>query len=87
MRTSSQLTIQWVKGLPRAKRRFPRLRWSLAPDPMHDIDGFVAYLARTHHLTLGETREEMDDFLFTESLRAELETDQSEAPASQPDQQ
>ncbi|MEP4038659.1 hypothetical protein [Pseudophaeobacter sp.] len=41
----------------------------------------MSHLANTHHLTLREAREEIEDFLFTESLHAELhaelETDQA----------
>jgi hypothetical protein len=40
---------------------------------LDDRDKFVAYLARTHHLTLTEAREEVDDFLYVESLLRELD--------------
>lgn len=66
-------SMRWDRMYPRAKQRFPHLRSDKAPSLEQDRDGFVAYLARTHHLTLREAREEVDDFLFTESLHAELE--------------
>lgn len=75
MRNTSQISLNWVEVLPRAKQRFPQIRSSNAPNPTRDLDAFVAYLARTHHLTLQEAREEVADFLFTESLHAELEHD------------
>ncbi len=66
-------TASWAVRFPRAKQRFPYLQRRFAPCPIRDKDGFVAYLAQSHHLTLTEAREEADDFLFWESLYAELE--------------
>ncbi|MEL0435508.1 hypothetical protein [Phycobacter sp. K97] len=68
-------TASWAVRFPRAKQRFPYLQRRLAPCPVRDKDGFIAYLAQSHHLTLTEAREEADDFLFWESLHAELEVD------------
>lgn len=70
-----KVSLNWVEILPRAKQRFPHLRSARAPNPALDLEAFVAYLAHTHHLTLREAREEVADFLFTESLHAELETE------------
>ncbi|WP_277620927.1 hypothetical protein [Pseudophaeobacter leonis] len=42
----------------------------------------MAYLTRTHHLTLREAQEEVADFLFTESLHAELEPESAARPRS-----
>ncbi|MGR3623079.1 hypothetical protein [Pseudophaeobacter sp.] len=72
--TIPQASMRWDRLYPRAKQRFPHLRSESVPSLAGDRDGFVAYLARTHHLTLREAREEVDDFLFTESLHAELDT-------------
>ncbi|CUH88377.1 hypothetical protein PH5382_02313 [Phaeobacter sp. CECT 5382] len=69
---TAQTSLDWVAIYPRAKQRFPHLRRAQAPNPGCDREAFVAYLALTHHLTLREAREEIDDFLFTESLHAEL---------------
>jgi hypothetical protein len=66
--------IPWDEMYPRAKQRFPHLHPGV-PNLERDRLGFVAYLARTHHLTLREAQEEVEDFLFTESLHAELEQD------------
>ncbi|CRL11296.1 hypothetical protein [Phaeobacter italicus] len=63
----------WFDRMPRIKQRFPHLETRQAPSLLDDKDKFVAYLARTHHLTLNEAREEVDDFLYTESLHRELE--------------
>lgn len=68
-----QTALDWAAIYPRAKQRFPHLQGNLAPNPGCDREAFVAYLAHTHHLTLREAREEVADFLFTESLHAELE--------------
>ncbi|WP_342777310.1 hypothetical protein [Ruegeria sediminis] len=37
-----------------------------------DRKRFEAYLAERHHLTVNEAREEVEDFLFTESLNREF---------------
>ncbi|MEP2715684.1 hypothetical protein [Pseudophaeobacter sp.] len=65
----------WEDMYPRAKQRFPHLQPETVPSLEQDRDGFVAYLANTHHLTLREAREEVEDFLFTESLHAELDVE------------
>ncbi|WP_293576303.1 hypothetical protein [Phaeobacter sp.] len=63
----------WFDRMPRIKQRFPHLETRKAPSLIDHKDDFVAYLAQTHHLTLTEAREEVDDFLYTESLHRELE--------------
>ncbi|MGR3759351.1 hypothetical protein ACUXV3_04370 [Roseobacteraceae bacterium NS-SX3] len=63
----------WLERMPRIMQRFPHLQASTAPSPLEDKDKFVAYLARTHHLTLNEAKEEVEDFFYTESLHKELE--------------
>lgn len=65
----------WEAIYPRAKQRFPHLKRETAPSLERDQEGFVNYLADTHQLTLREAREEVKDFLFIESLHAELEAD------------
>ncbi len=65
-------SASWAVRFPRAKQRFPYLQRQHAPCPVRDKDGFVAYLASSHHLTLTEAQEEADDFLFCELLHAEL---------------
>ncbi|MFT6457772.1 MAG: hypothetical protein ACJARR_000645 [Pseudophaeobacter arcticus] len=59
---------------PRAKQRFPHLQFDTVSSLKGDHDGFVSYLADSHQLTLREAREEIEDFLFTESLHAELKS-------------
>ena len=65
----------WEAMYPRAKQRFPHLKLERVSNLEGDRDGFVSYLADTHQLTLREAHEEVEDFLFTESLHAELEAD------------
>ncbi len=62
----------WRDCLPRVKTRFPHIRASNAPSLLDDRDAFVRYLAKAHHLTLNEAKEEVDDFLYIEGLRSEL---------------
>lgn len=62
----------WRDCLPRVQTRFPYVRASRAPSLLDDREAFVKYLARTHHLTLNEAKEEVDDFLYIEGLRREL---------------
>ncbi|MBY6065544.1 hypothetical protein KUW17_02245 [Leisingera aquaemixtae] len=64
----------WIDRMPRIKQRFPHLKASNAPSILDDRDKFVAYLARTHHLTLNEAKEEVEDFLYIESLLRELDS-------------
>lgn len=65
----------WEAVYPRAKQRFPHLKRDTAPSLERDREAFVNYLADTHQLTLREAREEVNDFLFIEGLRAELEAE------------
>lgn len=62
-------------SLPRIHSRFPYLRGNLAPSLLQDYDAFVAHLAQTHHLTLTEAREEVEDFLYVEGLMREVEVE------------
>lgn len=73
--------IPWDQMYLRAKQRFPHLQPGV-PNLERDQQGFVAYLTRTHHLTLREAQEEVADFLFTESLHAELEPESVSQPKS-----
>ncbi|OED47770.1 hypothetical protein [Leisingera sp. S232] len=63
----------WIDRMPRIKQRFPHLKASNAPSILDDRDRFVAYLARTHQLTMTEAKEEVEDFLYVESLLRELD--------------
>lgn len=72
--TIRQIPFPWDEMYLRAKQRVPHLQPGV-PNLERDQKGFVAYLTRTHDLTLREAQEEVEDFLFTESLHAELEQD------------
>ena len=68
----SDLTQDWASCYARAKARFPNLRDRDMAFVKKDRKRFEAYLAERHHLTVNEAREEVEDFLFTESLNREL---------------
>jgi DNA-nicking Smr family endonuclease len=68
----AELTQDWGASYARAKRRFPNLRDKDVARIRKDREQFEAYLAERHHLTVNEAREELDDFLFTESLNREV---------------
>lgn len=70
----SDLTQDWSTSYARAKMRFPNLRDSDMPFVKQNRQRFEAYLAERHHLTVTEAREELEDFLFTESLSRELDS-------------
>lgn len=67
----SHLAGDWPHWYERFKTRFPHLDDASMPYVGHDRQRFEAHLARTHHLTLREAREEVDEFLFTETLTHE----------------
>lgn len=67
-------TEDWTACLPRIQDRFPYLRPNIAPSLLRDRDAFVAHLAQTHHLTLTEAKEEVEDFLYIEGLLREVES-------------
>lgn len=71
--TVLQPTDAWASSLPRIQNRFPYLQLNLVPSLLQDRDAFVAYLAKTHQLTLTEAQEEIEDFLFVEGLLREIE--------------
>lgn len=68
----AELTQDWGASYARAKRRFPNLCDNEVAQIRKDRKQFEAYLAERHHLTVNEAREELDDFLFTESLNREV---------------
>ncbi|KUJ86069.1 hypothetical protein AVO45_03650 [Ruegeria marisrubri] len=68
----SDLTQDWASSYARAKARFPNLRDRDMAFVKKDRKRFEAYLAERHHLTVNEAHEEVEDFLFTESLNREL---------------
>ncbi|TMV08628.1 hypothetical protein FGK63_05770 [Ruegeria sediminis] len=68
----SDLTQDWASSYARAKTRFPNLRDRDMAYVKQDRKRFEAYLAERHHLTVNEAREEVEDFLFTESLNREF---------------
>lgn len=70
--TWSDLTKDWAVWFKRIQTRFPHLDDSAMPFLKLDRDRFEAYLADTHNLTLREAREELEDFLYIESLAQEM---------------
>lgn len=69
----SDIQSNWAVCASRLESRFPKLDrhelWKLR----RSRSSFEAYLAQSHDLTLGEAREEVEDFLFIEGLARELE--------------
>ncbi|KUP92567.1 hypothetical protein [Tritonibacter horizontis] len=59
-------------SLPRLRQRFPGMSMDTSLCPVTQSDAFVAALASAQGISLTEAREEIDDFLYMESLRAEL---------------
>ncbi|SFT50449.1 hypothetical protein [Sedimentitalea nanhaiensis] len=62
----------------RLQSRFPYLDDSAMPHATRGRARFEAYLAQTHNLSLTEAHEEVDDFLYIESLIREAD-DSTEA--------
>lgn len=60
------------KSMPRLRQRFPKLVLDSALCPIAQSDEFILVLATSQGISLTEAREEMRDFLYMESLRAEL---------------
>lgn len=73
MLTWTDLTQDWASSFARAKRRFPNLDYGDMPFLKLDRGRFEAYLAARHNLTLSEAREELEDFLYVETLSRELD--------------
>ncbi|TNJ41582.1 hypothetical protein [Phaeobacter sp. B1627] len=59
-------------SLPRLRQRFPGIVVDKNLCPVSQRDAFIAALARAQGISLTEAGEEMRDFLYMESLRAEI---------------
>ena len=70
----SDLTADWAKWFKRIQKRFPNLDDSAMPFVKQDRSRFESYIAGTHNLSLREAHEELDDFLFVETLAGEAGT-------------
>lgn len=70
----SDITKDWAIWSPLMKARFPYLETRTMNRVRHDRKTFEAYLARSHNLSLNEAREEIEDFLYIETLASELAT-------------
>ncbi len=66
-----EFTQDWASSYSRAKQRFPNLRDADMSYLKRDRGRFEAYLADRHHLTMSEAREELEDFLYVETLLRE----------------
>lgn len=67
----TDLTTDWAMWFRRMQSRFPHLDDSAMPFVKQDRGRFEAYLAGTHNLSMEEAREEIDDFLFVETMALE----------------
>lgn len=61
-----------AKSMPRLRQRFPGFVADSSLCPITQSDEFIIALAAAQGISLTEAREEMRDFLYLESLRAEL---------------
>ena len=68
----SDITKDWATWSERIRNRFPRLETTGMDLARHDRPTFEAYLADKHNLSLNEAHEEIDDFLYIETLAHEL---------------
>ncbi|MEY8830775.1 hypothetical protein AB9K34_20575 [Sedimentitalea sp. XS_ASV28] len=66
--TWTDMIADWAVWYRRLQNRFPNLDDGAMPFAKIDRGGFEAYLAETHNLSLTEAQEEIEDFLFVESL-------------------
>lgn len=70
--TWADLTSSGELWFTRMKARFPHIEDSAIEIARADRACFEAYLARVHNITTTEAREEIEDFLFFESLTREV---------------
>ena len=63
----------WAIWSPLMRARFPYLETRAMNRTRHDRQAFEAYLAQSHNLSLNEAREEIEDFLYIETLASELQ--------------
>lgn len=68
----TDITKDWELWSPLMRARFPYLETRAMNRARHDRGTFEAYLARSHNLSLNEAREEIEDFLYVETLASEL---------------
>ena len=69
--TWTELTLDWTVLIERMKCRFPRIDDSAMSLCHQDRTRFELYLARLHNITQTEVREEIEDFLYVETLARE----------------
>ncbi len=58
---------------PRLRQRFPYIAEKDARNGFETPDHFLKCVADKQHITISEAREEVADFLYVESLHAELD--------------
>ena len=61
-----------ARSLPRLRQRFPGLVVDQMLSAQTQADDLIRALAASQGISMTEVREEMRDFLYLESLRAEL---------------
>ena len=66
--TWSDMTQNWSEWFDRLKGRFPRIDDGAMAYLKQDRERFEAHVAATHDLTLGEAREQFEQFLYIETL-------------------
>lgn len=68
----AEIASDWCMWSERIHHRFPHLDSEQMNLLYRDRKSFEAHLAATHNLSLIEAREEIDDFLYVETLAREL---------------
>ena len=68
----TDMMTDWPHWSARMRDRFPYLDLREMERKRHDRRAFEAYLATSHNLSLNEAREEIEDFLYIETLAREL---------------
>ncbi|MEX0340896.1 MAG: hypothetical protein AB3N11_17880 [Arenibacterium sp.] len=68
----TDVTADWSFWGQIIRNRFPQLSQKELDLAVTDRSMFEAELARSHHLSLNEAREEIDDLIFVQTLAREV---------------
>lgn len=77
--TWTDMTRDWAVWYKKLQSRFPNLDDGAMAFAKTDRSQFECYLAEIHNLSLTEAQEEIEDFLFVQTLILESEGDHEAA--------
>lgn len=77
--TWTDMIQDWATWSRRLQSRFPNLDDAAMPFSKLDRDRFEAYLAEVQNLSLIEAHEEIEDFLYLETLSQDADNDNAAA--------